>query len=118
MPCEINPHKTVREHGGCDTCLTNVRSAAKRYEKTGRLPKPDSVVMQILTFLDVSKIRTKQETVQRLVDALQKPEAAEVQSEMLADLLAWTLRAQDVLPLPVRRYVVKTDPHNYWAPYR
>ena len=78
MPCEIHPHKTIRDHGGCDTCLTNVRGAARRYDKTGKLPKPDSVVMQILTFLDVSKIRTKQETVQRLVDALQEPEAPEV----------------------------------------
>ncbi|NOZ20553.1 MAG: hypothetical protein GXP25_05625 [Planctomycetes bacterium] len=32
--------------------------------------------------------------------------------------LAWTLRTQDVLPLPSRRYVVKADPENYWSPYR
>ncbi|MEW6356342.1 MAG: sulfatase-like hydrolase/transferase [Planctomycetota bacterium] len=47
-----------------------------------------------------------------------KPEVAEIQCEMLADLLAWTLRVQDALPLPIRRYVVKTDPRNYWSPYR
>ncbi len=39
-------------------------------------------------------------------------------SELLADLLAWSLRAQDPLPLPRHRYVMKTDPRNYWAPYR
>ncbi len=47
-----------------------------------------------------------------------KAEVADVQTDMLADLLAWTLRAQDQLPLPNRRYVVKTDPRNYWSPYR
>ena len=45
-------------------------------------------------------------------------DAAQVQGEMMADLLAWTLRAQDPLPLPRRRYVMKTDPRNYWSPYR
>ncbi|MHC4574929.1 MAG: sulfatase family protein, partial [Planctomycetota bacterium] len=44
--------------------------------------------------------------------------AARVQQEMLAELLAWVLRIQDPLPLPRRRYVMKTDPRNYWAPYR
>jgi arylsulfatase A-like enzyme len=46
------------------------------------------------------------------------PRFAPTQSLMLAELLAWTLRAQDPLPLPRRRYVMKTDPNNYWAPYR
>ncbi len=45
-------------------------------------------------------------------------EAAEIQQQMLADLMAWTLRAQDPLPLPRNRYIMKTDPHNYWSPYR
>jgi arylsulfatase A-like enzyme len=44
--------------------------------------------------------------------------AARVQQEMLAELLAWVLRVQDPLPLPRRRYVMKTDPRNYWAPHR
>lgn len=43
---------------------------------------------------------------------------SDIQQEMLAELLAWTLRAQDPLPLPRRRYTMKTDPRNYWAPYR
>jgi arylsulfatase A-like enzyme len=47
-----------------------------------------------------------------------KPLAAGIQQRMMADLLAWTLRAQDPLPLPRARYVMKTDPRNYWAPYR
>jgi hypothetical protein len=47
-----------------------------------------------------------------------RPEVARVQGELVADLLAWTLRAQDPLPLPRRRYVMKTDPRNYWSPYR
>jgi len=47
-----------------------------------------------------------------------RPEVSDVQKDMLADLLAWTLRVQDVLPLPDKRYVVKTDPRNYWSPYR
>jgi arylsulfatase A-like enzyme len=42
---------------------------------------------------------------------------AGIRQQMLADLMAWTLRMQDPLPLPRRRYIMKTDPHNYWAPY-
>ena len=46
-----------------------------------------------------------------------RPEVAEVERELLADLLAWILRAQDPLPL-ARWYRMKTDPRNYWATYR
>jgi arylsulfatase A-like enzyme len=46
------------------------------------------------------------------------PGHAAVQAEMLADLLAWTLRVQDPLPHPRRRYKFKSDPRNYWSPYR
>ncbi len=45
-------------------------------------------------------------------------ETAEIKQQMLADLMAWTLRVQDPLPLPRSRYIMKTDPHNYWSPYR
>ncbi len=45
------------------------------------------------------------------------PECVEVQREMVAELLAWTLRAQDPLPLPTK-YTVKSDPRNYWALHR
>lgn len=42
--------------------------------------------------------------------------------ELLEDLISWELRAQDPLPLPHpsgnRRYGVKKDPRNYWAPYK
>ncbi len=47
-----------------------------------------------------------------------RPEVADVEHELLAELLAWTLRVQDPLPLPRRRYVMKRDPRNYWSPYR
>jgi arylsulfatase A-like enzyme len=47
-----------------------------------------------------------------------QPEHAAVERQLLADLLAWTLRAQDPLPLPRQRYAMKTDPRNFWAPYR
>jgi arylsulfatase A-like enzyme len=43
------------------------------------------------------------------------------QMELLQDMLAWELRTQDPLPLPdspPHKYVLKRDPHNYWAPYR
>lgn len=46
------------------------------------------------------------------------PEHAEIQVELLAELLAWTLRTQDPLPYPRRRYHFKTDSRNYWSPYR
>lgn len=45
------------------------------------------------------------------------PGYSKIQSEMLAELLAWTLRAQDPLPMP-NLYTMKTDPRNYWAKYR
>jgi hypothetical protein len=46
------------------------------------------------------------------------PEYADIQAELMAELLAWTLRAQDPLPYPRRRYKFKSDPRNYWTPHR
>jgi arylsulfatase A-like enzyme len=46
------------------------------------------------------------------------PTCAEIRSTLLAHLLAWTLRAQDPLPLPKNKYRMKTDPRNYWALHR
>ena len=46
------------------------------------------------------------------------PETREIERELLSELLAWSLRAQDPLPLPNLRYRMKFDPRNYWAPYR
>lgn len=46
-----------------------------------------------------------------------RPEHAQVQSDMLARLLAWTIRSQDPLPYPVGRYIYKRDQHNFYAPY-
>lgn len=43
---------------------------------------------------------------------------AEIQQELTADLVAWMLRTQDPLPLPRRRYVMKSDERNYLEPYR
>ncbi|MYD99258.1 MAG: sulfatase-like hydrolase/transferase [Gammaproteobacteria bacterium] len=47
-----------------------------------------------------------------------QPEYADIQSEMLGNLLGWTLRVQDPLPHPRRRYRFKSDRRNYWSPYR
>ncbi len=46
------------------------------------------------------------------------PDVAAVQAELMADLLAWTLRMQDPLPLPKDKYIPKLDPRNCWASYR
>jgi arylsulfatase A-like enzyme len=46
------------------------------------------------------------------------PASVEVQGEMLRKLAAWMMRAQDPLPVPEQGYARKTDPRNYWAPYR
>ena len=43
---------------------------------------------------------------------------SEIQSELLAEMLVWTLRLQDPLPLPRRRYKMKSDPRNYWSIYK
>ena len=53
-----------------------------------------------------------------LVNLYDHPDYADVQSKMLASLLGWTLRAQDPLPHPRRRYKFKSDKQNYWSPYR
>jgi arylsulfatase A-like enzyme len=44
--------------------------------------------------------------------------ASEVERELMGELLAWTIRSQDPLPYPRRRYVFKRDARNYWAPHR
>lgn len=46
------------------------------------------------------------------------PETAEIERELLGDLLGWCLRADDPLPLPNARYKMKIDPRNWWADYR
>jgi arylsulfatase A-like enzyme len=52
-----------------------------------------------------------------LNDLYGKPQYQEKQMELLQDMLGWELRSQDPLPLP-KRYVIKRDPRNYYAPYR
>ncbi|MFC1734540.1 sulfatase [Candidatus Hydrogenedentota bacterium] len=47
-----------------------------------------------------------------------KEEVGAIQAELLAELLTWTLRSDDMLPLPRERYTVKTDPRNYWTPHK
>src|SRR5690606_4054326 len=42
-----------------------------------------------------------------------EPTAAEVRHQMVAELLVWTLRVQDPLPYPRRRYQFKAPPRNY-----
>ena len=46
------------------------------------------------------------------------PACAAIQTDLLEGLLAWALRAEDPLPAPRRRYVVKRDPRNWYAPHR
>ena len=53
-----------------------------------------------------------------LNDLFDHPDYAAIQSKMLAALLGWTLRVQDPLPHPRRRYTFKSDKQNYWSPYR
>ena len=53
-----------------------------------------------------------------LNDLYDDPACAAIRGELLAELLAWTLRAQDPLPHPRRRYRFKSDPRNYWSPHR
>ena len=53
-----------------------------------------------------------------LDDLYDRPEHAAVRSQLLADLLAWTLRAQDPLPYPKDKYIIKTDPRNYCSHHR
>lgn len=53
-----------------------------------------------------------------LANRYDDPACTDEQRSLLAELLAWTLRAQDPLPYPKDKYIMKTDPRNYWAPYR
>ena len=48
-------------------------------------------------------------------DLFGRPDCAQTERELLADLLAWTIRSQDPLPHPRRRYTFKRTPHNYYA---
>ncbi len=50
-----------------------------------------------------------------LNDLYGSPELAEVQRSLLEDLLTWSLRVQDPLPLPRSRYILKRHPRNYWT---
>ena len=43
------------------------------------------------------------------------PECAEVQSDLLQELLKQTLRAQDTLPIPGKNYEIKKNLKNYWS---
>ncbi len=43
-----------------------------------------------------------------------RKELSEKTSELLIDLLTWSLRAADPLPLPGGDYERKPQPHNYW----
>lgn len=54
-------------------------------------------------------------------DLYEDPKYKDKKTELLEDLIAWELRAQDPLPRPHptanRRYGIKKDPKNYWSPY-
>jgi hypothetical protein len=43
-----------------------------------------------------------------------KPELAAKQQELMGEMLGWILRAQDPLPYPHTRYIIKKDKRNYW----
>ena len=46
------------------------------------------------------------------------PACVQIERQLLADLLAWTLRVQDPLPYPRIRYQFKRDSRNYWTPHQ
>ena len=50
-----------------------------------------------------------------LNDLYGSPEAAGPRARMLEELAVWMLRTQDPLPVPRRRYVMKTHPRNWWT---
>jgi arylsulfatase A-like enzyme len=51
-------------------------------------------------------------------DLYDRPECLAERAELLAELAAWMMRADDPLPIPERGYKRKTDARNYWSPYR
>jgi arylsulfatase A-like enzyme len=53
-----------------------------------------------------------------LVNRYGDPEVSGIQGEMLALMVRWTLRAADPLPYPKDKYLMKTDPRNYWSLYQ
>ena len=52
-----------------------------------------------------------------LDDRYADPSVAGVRQEMLEELLTWTIRTQDPLPHPRRRYVMKRHPRNWASGY-
>jgi len=53
-----------------------------------------------------------------LTNLYNDPEWGTIQRELLELMVMWTLRAADSLPYPKDKYVMKTDPRNYWAVHR
>lgn len=50
-----------------------------------------------------------------LTNLFDVPEYADVRHRLIEELLTWTLRAQDPLPLPGGIYERKSHPRNYWT---
>ena len=101
-----------------------IQTAFKNAESAGVKERVDGVAMDLL---DHSKAFPKGYDVVWMSQFLDcfPPEdiiailqALKQSGALLAELLAWTLRVQDPLPLPRTRYAMKTDPRNYWSPYR
>jgi hypothetical protein len=53
-----------------------------------------------------------------LRDCFDDTACAGVQMELMKDLLAWSIRAEDPLPFPRSRYVVKTDHRNWYSTWQ
>jgi arylsulfatase A-like enzyme len=45
-------------------------------------------------------------------------EYKEIKTELLEELLAWTMKVQDTLPQTRGKYRLRKDPRNYWTPYK
>jgi len=45
---------------------------------------------------------------------LGSPETSAKQQELMGEMLDWMMRAQDPLPFPRTRYILKQDSKNYW----
>lgn len=53
-----------------------------------------------------------------LENKFENTEFEKIQAEMIAEMATWLLRVQAPLPYPKGKYRMKTDPRNYWTPYK
>jgi arylsulfatase A-like enzyme len=97
-----------RNHGAFDELYTYSQSGTMRMVRKERWKLAYDMMGQ-------GQLYDLQRDPYELNNLFGRPDMLEVQSDMLAELATWLLRMQDPLPYPVDKYIMKSDPRNYWT---